>query len=474
MQDDSHLKPMNDSSVIQSISGYIGHAIFSTYQNHPEWLKEQFKNQPWDNKKFQDKFIKKLIEEFSKIKDTNELVAKAIKVFQTFLFPSFFGSSNFTEAIENIRDITQRQPTTSLNPVDEVKSAGNSGSVTPESKTSAMAILLLDAENLPLNVETENFLAGCCTYPIRIKIAFANWRSMGKQDIEYHGRSYELIHVPASKNSADMKMATVGASIFLHYPTAKEVLICSSDKALLHLRNTLQAQGLTVYLVHKHSEIITVVNSTTGYTQTHAIKPIPTIDQFINQIKDLIIEEQKKTSNQWMTLSRISQLYQAKYKTQIKQVVAGHLPGKKAQDIFINYPTDFVVHQPAEKSEFYLTLFQPANLPTIPEIQTPVQPTTSSVSSQLSSNITSKADLEQAIVKIIIALTAKSPGSYISLSNLGSEFRKQYGQPITKVMTSLQLGSKLPKILLSCSTFKVKNAGKQYVVCLSQSEAKLK
>jgi uncharacterized spore protein YtfJ len=458
---------MNDSSVIPSISRYVCQAIFSTYQNHPEWLNEKYRNQPWDSHRFQEKFRSKLVEEFSKTEDKDKLIVKAIKIFNTFLLPDFYVSSNFTEVMENLRQITQTETVVSSNQVDGLKPTSNLLKVTPESTASAMAILLLDAENLPLNVETENFLAGCCKYPIRIKIAFANWRSMGKQDTEYHGRSYELIHVPACKDSADIKMATVGASIFLYYPTAKEVLICSSDKALLHLRNTLQAQGLTVYLVRKHSEIITVVNSTTGHTQTHAIKPIPTIDQFINQIKDLIAQEQKNASNQWVTLSRISQLYQAKYKTQIRQVVAGHLPGKKAQDFFMNYPVDFVVHQPAEKSEVYMTLFQPDRLPAVLETQTSIQ-LTAQVPSQLPSNITSKADLEQALVKIVIALTAKSPGSEVSISNVGSEFHKQYGQPITQVMASLQLGSKLPKFLLSCNSFKLKNVGKQYLVCLSQ------
>ncbi|MBD1937522.1 NYN domain-containing protein [Microcoleus sp. FACHB-68] len=468
MLEDSRLKPMNHSSVIQSISRYVCQAIFSIYLSHPEWLNEKFKNQPWESQKFQDKFFVKVVEEFSKTEDKNELIVKTIKVFDNFLLPSFFVSSTFSEVMENLRQITQTETVISSNQVEESKPADNFARVRAESTDSATAVLLLDAENLPLNVETENFLAGCCTYPIRIKIAFANWRSMGKQDIEYHGRSYELIHVPASKDSADIKMATVGASIFLHYPTAKEVLICSSDKALLHLRNTLQAQGLTVYLVRKQGETIIVVNSITGNTQTYAIKPIPTIDQFIHQVKNLILEEQKNTSNQWVKLSRISQLYQVKYKTQINQVVTGHLPGKKAQDIFVNYPADFVVHQPAEKSEFYVTLFQPARSSAALETQTPDQITTAKVLSQTPLNITSKDEMEQALVKIVMALTANSPESFVSLSNVGAEFYKHYGQPITKVMTALKLGSKLSKFLLSCSGFKVKNIENQYLVSLSQ------
>lgn len=52
----------------------------------------------------------------------------------------------------------------------------------------AIAILLLDAENLQLDVQTEKFLSGICHYPIQIKIAFANWRSLGKLDVDFHSR----------------------------------------------------------------------------------------------------------------------------------------------------------------------------------------------------------------------------------------------------------------------------------------------
>jgi hypothetical protein len=131
-------------------------------------------------------------------------------------------------------------------------------------------------------------LAEVCVYPIQIKVAFANWSKMGKQDVEFHGRGYELIHVPTGKDSADVKMATVGSSIFVHYPTAREVLVCSSDGVMTHLCNTLQTHGLTVYRVRKQADNLTVFNSKTSQTQTHSLKPvpeIPSLEQFITQLK---------------------------------------------------------------------------------------------------------------------------------------------------------------------------------------------
>ncbi len=57
-------------------------------------------------------------------------------------------------------------------------------------ESGGIAILLLDAENLKLKVNTEQFLAGLCDYPLQVKIAFANWKnsSIGKLDAEVYDR----------------------------------------------------------------------------------------------------------------------------------------------------------------------------------------------------------------------------------------------------------------------------------------------
>ena len=58
-------------------------------------------------------------------------------------------------------------------------------------ESGGIAILLLDAENLKLKVNTEQFLAGLCGYPLQVKIAFANWKnsSIGKLDAEFYDRT---------------------------------------------------------------------------------------------------------------------------------------------------------------------------------------------------------------------------------------------------------------------------------------------
>jgi NYN domain len=89
-----------------------------------------------------------------------------------------------------------------------------------------------------------------CKSTLQIKIAFANWRAIGKQrDGELNDRGYQMIHVPAGKNSADLKMTALGSSLFVAYPNVKEVFVCSSDSDLAHLCNTLRLHGLTAYAV---------------------------------------------------------------------------------------------------------------------------------------------------------------------------------------------------------------------------------
>ena len=79
----------------------------------------------------------------------------------------------------------------------------------------------------------------------------------------------------------------------------------------------------------------------------------------------------------------------------------------------------------------------------------------------------SSAALEASLVKIITGLTAHSPGSYIPINQVASEFNKLYNQPITQKLQSLNLGSKVIDFLQSCQTFKVKKDGKNYQVAIA-------
>jgi NYN domain/InsA N-terminal domain len=178
-----------------------------------------------------------------------------------------------------------------------------------------IAILLLDAENLKLNVNTEQFLASLCAYPLQIKIAFANWKnpSTGKLDAELYDRGYELIHVPGGANSADGKMIAFGAAILYRYRNVREVFVCSSDGLLNHLCNQLQNQGLTVFRVQRQNTVLSVENRLTGDTNHYACEremEIPSFEQLANQIAEFLQAEHKSIDERIARFSSVAELFQ--------------------------------------------------------------------------------------------------------------------------------------------------------------------
>ena len=82
--------------------------------------------------------------------------------------------------------------------------------------------------------------------------------------------------------------------------------------------------------------------------------------------------------------------------------------------------------------------------------------------------ITSQGKLEESIVKIVQALTAESPGSFIDISRVGSEFKNQHGQTIKEIITNLELKTKYVPFLQSCSSLKIKQEGKVHSVAIAK------
>ena len=182
-------------------------------------------------------------------------------------------------------------------------------------ESGGIAILLLDAENLRLKVNTEQFLAGLCDYPLQVKIAFANWKnpSTGKLDAELYDRGYELIHVPGGANSADGKMIAFGAAILYRYRDVRQVFVCSSDGLLNHLCNQLQNQGLTVFRVRRQNSVLSVENPLTGDTHHYSCEremEIPSFEELANQIGEFLKAEHKSIDERIARFSSVAELFQ--------------------------------------------------------------------------------------------------------------------------------------------------------------------
>jgi hypothetical protein len=452
----------NDSTVVDTVCHFLYRTLVSLQKQHPQWLNPRYQTVPWHQPHYQSIFLKKISQGLSQVKPLEKLLAKVQDYLKLLLSEEFILSTEYEVVIAQLEQLiypnpklTPYQHPSEINP-QPLYFNGRSFS------SSGISILLLDVENLQLDIETEKFLETICTCPLQIKVAFANWRSMGKKDIEFHQRGYQLIHVPPGKDSADLKMATVGSSIFVYYPTAQEVLVCSSDRALTHLCNTLQGHGLTVYQVKKKKDKIIVFNNRTGETQQFALisaPEIPPLDQFIIQLQELIRAEQKRIQSQWIKLSRLSALYKDTYQITISQVVSAHYAEYKARDIFIKNPQTFVLHQPSDKSQTYVTLFEISSIPE--KLISPVENYTNDLG-----RIQSVQQLEKALVEIVKELTAQTSSPCISLSILGSYFNKKYGQAITQVIKQFQPGGKFPKFIELCNSFSLEQTERGLTVCL--------
>ncbi|BAZ78876.1 NYN domain-containing protein [Sphaerospermopsis kisseleviana CS-549] len=440
----------SDSALLNQIVSQVCQTIITIQQQQPELLMEKYRKVQWQKTANQSALSAKFTELLSQTRSREELINKLQLYLKAFLVPAALNVPIISELIAEIRN---------HNPViSDLNSCLNS-TLFPALVPVGIGVLLLDAENLQLNINTEKFLGTICQCPIQVKIAFANWSNRGKLDVELHERGYDLIHVPAGRDNADGKMIAFGSSIHELYPKAKEVFVCSSDKVMTNLCNNLQQHGLTVYQVSQQGENINIFNNATGKTIIHSIKPlpeIPSIDQFVLQVKHLIKEEQKQTANYWIKLSQISKLYKTKYQVNISNVIAKYLPGKRARDIFISYPADFVIHQVDDVGELYITLFEQQHFFQKEDIN----PAENNKNSQVKNNslvnsLTTKLDLEKAIKNILSELSKESKNESFDISILASKFKQKYGKPITEQMKELQIGGTFAKFLQSCSDFQV-------------------
>ncbi len=220
----------------------------------------------------------------------------AKELFQALMLPEFIESDAFKTILIKIQQLAQPKP--------------------------GISILLLDAENLnKFDANLEIFLSKLCNYPLRVKIAFANWKNT-VGDTELYERGYQLIHVPTGKNSADAQMIAIGAAICRHYSDAKEVFVCSSDWLLTHLCNELQSQGLTVYRVRKQNNTLAVENRCNGDIKHYSLSlnsEIPHLEGLVKQVEAVIKEETESINNRLTQLSTVAALFQERCQLTINE-----------------------------------------------------------------------------------------------------------------------------------------------------------
>lgn len=197
-------------------------------------------------------------------------------------------------------------------------------------------VILLDVENFPFKLNLAQYLKPYCQYPITIKFAVANWQnnSISKLDRYLHQQGYQLIHVPKEKNAADGQILTLGASLLLHYPHVKEVVIVSQDSIFNYLHQTLRSQGCSTYKIYHQSGNIYFYDSLNDKSSV-----VTTISNFNNKQSpeqllqskiELSLSKLIKESNEPVTLSQVSQQFKLDYKQSIAEAVKNNKFAKSA------------------------------------------------------------------------------------------------------------------------------------------------
>jgi hypothetical protein len=376
--------------------------------------------------------VKQLPEERETARSPNSALCTAEDLLQTLLSSDWLESSAFSQFLQKVQEFTKLS-----------------------AKTAAgISILLLDAENLKLDINTETFLASLCKYPLQVKIAFANWRNptIGKQDAELYERGYQLVHVPGGKDSADAKMIAFGSDILRQYRTVKEIFVCSCDGILTHLCNQLQNQGLTVYWVRRQNRTLKVENRNTGSHRHYSLAmemEIPSFEEFVQKTEELINAEQESIAERLSKLSTIAHLLQERSNLPLYENRSNVSPGSdREQDKIISIVKAESTQPVTEKEDVTSNA------------------SATKISTLAVTSINSKEELEQALIGIIAVLKEKSPHENVSVVNLSKELHKLCGEPARSIVKKLKLGANFTKFLQSCPTFKLNNTGKAYEVAI--------
>ncbi|MBD2104731.1 hypothetical protein [Leptolyngbya sp. FACHB-261] len=490
---------VSEPAVINLISLYVYQAIVAVQQQQPELLSAKAKAFAWQERRAT--FIDKLAAELRKAEDVEELISQLKRILHLLLAPDFFGSDTFQILMERVFQLTYPEADSEVD-IEEagglasdlgtdlsidsevglgigIGIAGDINASNPQAELPenyGMAVLLLDAENLHVSAEIENFLAQVCRYPLQVKVAFGNWRNLGRRDAELYSRGYELIHVPPGKNNADLKMVDFGSSILKLYPYTQEVLICSSDRIMDCLYTSLHQCGVNAYWIRRQGEALTVISSQTGETaiytsasrkknlpQTRLVEIdtsevrqlFPSPEALILELRNLVELEQALSSSEWVTLSRLEVLFKEKYDLELSEAVVAHRLGYRAHEAFRRRLGGFLIHQTQDHSEVYVTLLPSS------------QPLSSQANwSPALLSLNSEAAIEAALASLIEQLTQQTSGGYIPISDLSREFNREYGLAITVVIRRLFLGKSLRKFLQRRPSFRLARLGPEWQVAL--------
>ncbi len=348
-------------------------------------------------------------------------------------------------------------------PLFPLSGEGAESTISPETAVKCdreIAILLLDAENLKLDINAEKFLASLCSYPLEVKIAFANWKnpSTGKLDTELYDRGYELIHAPGGANTADGKMIAFGAAILYRYRDVRQVFVCSCDGLLNHLCNQLQNQGLTVFRVRSQNAVLSVENHLTGESKHYSCKEeveLPTFAELANKIAELLKAEHQSIEERIAWFSSVTQLFQERRAIELTSINSTNLGVFSSLQNPINATEEAANPLSVEQNIEHQNLQE--NLPTNSIV------------------IDSLDTVEKILLEMIEAAIFESKEDAISVTKLKKLFFKKYQCHADVIVKHFLANSSLIKFLQSRhSVFQLTLNGSEHQVAIAQKEAQSK
>nr|WP_242028406.1 NYN domain-containing protein [Pseudanabaena sp. FACHB-2040] len=316
----------------------------------------------------------------------------------------------------------------------------------------AIAVLLLDAENITLPEPAESWIAERCQYQIQTKIAFGNWRKLGNQDQNLHQRGYQMIHVPQGKNGADLKMTALGASMLVLDPKVKEVIVCSSDQDLNHLRQMLAAQGLKVYQVRRQNNTLTLVNGNPHAPQVFSLTPpieAPSLSVGLQFLRAHLANSPEFSS----PFNQLGCAFYQHFKVSLRQFISHH-GYTQTPKAFLESQPDFVLL--ASEADRSLCIPLKAQLVAAQPQATP---------SKEAKDFTPRT-LEIVSRGILKRLIQEQSTDKIRLEVIAVQFQKQHGQSIKSILKQHQLATSLPKFFQSLKGITVEQDGKYWLVSL--------
>ncbi|WP_017300594.1 NYN domain-containing protein [Nodosilinea nodulosa] len=486
------------SDLPKALSQLLQTTLMAAQAKHPSILTEPCRT--WLLNASTEAQLSKFLALLAKQPDRPALIKAVDRILDQIFVPAFKGTSAHGKLLQRVEALMALPAAESAGSGPAAGSASanrRSGEYGGFTNAAGAGLLLVDAENMNPPETLETVLQTVAHHPIRYRLAFGNWRKLGRRDQEFYRRGYQMVHVPSGKNSADIKMSLDASLISLRNPSIREVFICSTDSDLSHLGYALLNLGITPYRVslhHDHFAVLNLAKQTRQVFQlaqsddddaleaSHAVEVnLPTLAQIQRWLKILILQEQQANPGQPITLSHLGKLFRDRNQISVSQALQANASGKTLKQ-FLSAHAAFELIPMAGSNQTEVRLKAPAQVPAsaVPPqpAQAPDQPTTVAKSEPSKSepspnpmpipeSISDVPALEQALIKLLWGLSSQQSGGAVPLSVLSLHFAHVHQESLSSVLKRLGEPKGLPKFLLKCRSLRAYKQGPDWQVALA-------